>query len=98
MTLRKYRFGDPVNDDLAQVFDDFFGWPFRSNHTGTRVLVNEEDYEIRPKKHTIERKIKEAEQRLTELKDRRDSYNRTWDEQEKQLQDEIYDLKKKLSP
>ena len=100
MTLRKYRFGDQINDDLAvidQLFDQFSVWPFRSSTTrGT--FINTDDYDITPKKSTVERKIKETEQRLTELKDRRTNHNRTWDEQEKQLQDEIYDLKKKLSP
>ncbi len=97
MKLRKYRFGDAHND-LAQVFDDFFAWPFESSYSINGRLVNTDDYDILPKKHTIERKVKEAEQRLESLKTQRENWKRTWDEQEKQLQDEIYDLKKKLSP
>lgn len=97
MGLRKYRFGD-VDNNLIRAFDDFFAWPFESSYSVNGRLVNTDDYDILPKKHTIERKIKEAEQRLKGLKDRRANYNRTWDEQEKQIQDEIYELTKKLSP
>jgi hypothetical protein len=95
--IKKYRFADRTNDDLAQVFDDFFGWPFASSYSVNGRLVNTDDYEIRPKKHTIERKIKEAEQRLESLKTQKKNWERTWDEQKKQIEDEIFDLQKKLS-
>ena len=91
-------FRDTVHDDFADAVDKIFGWPFPYVSTTKGTLVNTEDYDIIPKKHTVERKIKDAEQRLQELKDRRANYNRTWDEQQKQIEDEIYDLKKKLSP
>jgi hypothetical protein len=97
MSLRKYRFGDRVNDDLAQAFDDFFAWPFASSYRVNGRLVNTDDYELVPKKHTIERKVKEAEQRLQSLKDQRENEKRFFDERQKQIEDEIYDLKKKLS-
>lgn len=101
MTIRKYNFGDRVNDDLAvidELFNQFsFSWPYKSTQTrGT--FVNTDDYDIIPKRKTIERDIQKAEQKLQELKDHRANYNRTWDEQENRLKEEIDDLRKKLSP
>ena len=100
MTLRKYRFGDRVNDDLAvidELFNQFSVWPF--NSTSTRgMFVNTDDFDIIPKRKTVERKIKEAEQRLQSLKDQRENEKRFFDERQKQIEEEIYNLKKKLSP
>ena len=97
MSINKYRFGE-LNDDLAQVFDDMMGWPFKASYSYRGKFVNEEDYDVIPKKHTVERKIKEKEQRLQELRDRRANDQRMYDEMERQINDEIYELRKKLSP
>jgi hypothetical protein len=95
MTLKRYRFADDffynMNDDLA-VFDNFFSHPIT-----TRLSVfNERDYDLVPKKHTIEKKIKEAEQRLDSLKERKENYERQYEEEVKALKLEIEQMKQKL--
>jgi hypothetical protein len=92
-----YRIGDLINDDLA-TWSDELNRISQTFLTRKSLLVNPDDYDITPKKSTVERQIKEKEQRLQELKDRRANEQRWFDEREKQLNDEIYDLRKKLSP
>jgi len=60
--------------------------------------VNDEDYDIIPKKHLIERQIKEKEEKLKQLKDRRKNDERWYDEQEKALEADIGNLRTRLAP
>lgn len=86
-----------VNDDLGLANHFFSGVPTVS-YSLNGQFVNTDDYDIVPKKSKIEKDLKAAEQRLQELKDRRANQIRWFDEREKQLNDEIYELRKQLSP
>jgi hypothetical protein len=59
-------------------------------------VVNEEDYIISPRKSFVERQIKEKEERLRELKERKANTFRWYEEQEKSLNTEIGNLKTQL--
>jgi hypothetical protein len=59
-------------------------------------VFDERDYDLIPKKHTIEKKIKEAEQKLDSLEDRKKQSDRVYEEQVKSTKLEIDQLKQKL--
>jgi hypothetical protein len=95
MLPKRYKFTDDffygLNDDLA-IFDNFFSHPIT-----TRLSVfDEKDYDLVPKKHTVEKKIKEAEQRLDSLEDRKKQSDRFYEEQIKSTKLEIEQMKQRL--
>jgi len=96
MTRGRYRsFINSVFDDMAYGFDYFNpsrSYPFRGE------IVDTENFDIVPKKHYREQQLKLKEQRLQELKERKENDIRLYDEQEKALKLEIDELRQKLSP
>ncbi len=95
---KRYGFDFGVHDDFAEFFDGFSRHPFVSTFSLKGRLIDENDYIITPKKHVVERQVKEKEQRLDELKKRKDNEQKWFDEQIKSLSLEIDQLKQKLSP
>ena len=100
MTLRKYRFGDRVNDDFAidELFDRFMGWPFHSSYSFKGQIVNPEEYDLVPKKSYIERRIKEAEEWLRRHDETKNQYLDRWQKQRNDKENEINELRRKLYP
>jgi predicted nucleic acid-binding Zn-ribbon protein len=59
---------------------------------------NPNEYELKLKDGVIEKRIKEREEQIRRLESQRDLEKAGWDNQIKQLQTDIEELKKKLNP
>jgi hypothetical protein len=95
---RKYRsLIDSVFDDMAFGFD-YFNYPLTSSYSFSGELVDTSKFDIVPKESYKKEQLKLKEQRLEELKRRRENDNRLYEEQEKTLKLEIDELRQKLSP
>jgi hypothetical protein len=88
MNLRKYTFGDIIkeaNDDMA-IWDNFWARPTFSFLKGE--LYDPEEYDLVPKKHRFEHRLKEKEQQLSNL----EGIQKHYEEQHKKIKEEIDEL------
>jgi hypothetical protein len=95
---RKYRsLIDSVFDDMAYGFD-YFNYPLTSSYSFSGRIYDPDTHDLVPKESYKKEQLKLKEQRLEELKKRRENDNRLYEEQEKTLKLEIDELRQKLSP
>lgn len=80
-------------DWIFGIADDDMGLP-RSGNWHTFKVVNTDDYEIRPKRDYLNRRIKEMEERVKELESTRDNTVRYYDGRIMEAKAEIERLKK----
>jgi len=95
MTLRRYSFGDvikEVNGDLALITDHYWAKPYLSLFKGE--IYDPEEFDLVPKRKHLERRLKEKEQNLENLK----GIYKHYEEQIKKAEIELEDLKRSLSP
>lgn len=96
MSLGKYTFGDGEVARLNKLFFDFAleNVPITSHKLFT---YDPEQFNLVPKRSYTERRIKEKEQELLSLGEKRKNINRQLNEEEKALKLEIDQLKQKLN-
>lgn len=97
------RFDYGVHDDLGQVigniFDRFFDEPSMTTFSYRGRLVDENEFDIVPKRKHWDRKLKEEEEKLAKLKKRKEVEDDFYERQIKEAEREIENIKgKMLSP
>lgn len=85
-----------LGDVLDVMVRDFFSPPANLITSRSLRIVDEDDYDIVPRKKLIERQIKEAEQHLKSLQDQKSRQERWYDEQIKEASLKLDQLKQKL--
>ena len=98
MNLRKYTIGDVIkefaNDDMA-TWADFWARPSLTFVKGE--LYDPENYMLIPRPHHLKRRIEEREKQLAQVKNISEMQQKHYDQQIKDLQLEIDQLKEQLS-
>lgn len=97
--LRSIRPFSDIVDDLAFGFvEGYFGEPLSAQSSTLRnyKVVNTDEFDLVPKKTKIEKDIKEKEEKIKVLKQRKDNEQKWFDEQIKSLETELGNLRTKL--
>lgn len=90
LTLQDY-----INDDLKS-FGDWFGWDKQILSSHNYKIYNDDEYDLVPKPHHIQRRIKELERQLESKKQIFEMQKKTHEGQVKTLEVEIEQLKQKI--
>jgi protein-tyrosine phosphatase len=94
MNQRKYTIGDVIkefaNDDMA-TWSDFWARPSLTFVKGE--LYDPENFDLIPKKHHLEHRLKEKEQQLSNL----EGIQKHYEEQHKKIREEIDELKDQIN-
>jgi len=86
-----------VFDDILRDWGEFFSTPtYTLSGTRRLRLIDEDEYDIVPKKRILERQVKEAEKNLQYLKDQKANNDRWYDERIKEASLKLDQLKQKL--
>jgi hypothetical protein len=88
-----------AHDDLAQKIDDMFDFwnPVKISSSYGIHTFNSDEYDLVPKKSYWERKLKEKEEELSRLKQRKENDIRFYESREKSLQLEIEEMRRKIT-
>jgi hypothetical protein len=83
-------------ENIERVFDMYS--PLKSSFTFKGQLVDTDDFDIIPKKHYTDRKIKEKEQEIANLQDQKNHYIKRIDEQIENARIELDTLRGYIKP